>query len=67
MTGAEATRFLIGSPRGKHALRMLEVFLPAMHSLTEDQSAAVVELVRRMANGHHQSTLELIQEALEPK
>lgn len=67
MTGAEAIRALTGSPRGKHVLRELGAFLPAMQSLTDDQAAAVAELVRRVANGHHQSTLELIQEALEPK
>ncbi len=67
MTAAEAIRALIGSPRGKHVLRELEAFLPAMESLSDDQAAAVAELVRRVANGHHQSTLELVQEALEPK
>lgn len=67
MTATEATRFLTSSPRGRHALRELEQFLPLMESLTADQSAAVVELVRRMANGHHRNTLESVQTALEPK
>jgi hypothetical protein len=67
MTGAEAIRCLIGSLRGKHVLRELKVFLPLMHEMTHDQVAAVLELVRRTANGHHKSTLEHVREALEPQ
>lgn len=63
MTLTECTRALMKSRRGKHALGVLELFLPTLESLTTEQRTAVAELVRR-AGSTPANVLEAVRAAL---